>query len=145
MKEIVLENKQESLNIIENFVEEICEGLNISNTFLGNMLIAITEVVSLIEEQNSMVKVYFSSDDKKFSFVFSDFSKDLELDFLKENTRNNKNENSIFMINALCDDVQVDYTNRKIILEFINAGVDEIISIHRKEYLSKYLNQKIKV
>ena len=149
MKEIILKNNGQSLNLIEAFVEDICDGVNISNTFLGNILIAISEIVGIIESQNSSVKISFYKKNKKFIFEFSEFDRNINLGILMENENlkleNPELENSLFMINALCDDVKLDEKQHKIILEFVNAGVDEVISLHRKKYLSKYLNQRIKV
>jgi hypothetical protein len=148
MKSIVLNNPKDSLNKIESFVEDICEGLNISNTFLGNMLIAISEVVSLIEAQNSGVKIGFINEKKSFTFVFKDLKSDIDFNFdigTKEGLESSPIEDSIFMINALCDDLKFDGNKNQIRLSFLNAGVDEIVSRHRKDYLSKYLNQQIKV
>ncbi len=149
MKSIVLNNSKDSLNKIESFVEDICEGLNISNTFLGNMLIALSEIVSLIEDQDSGVKITFENEKKSFKFTFDELKEDIDLDFdINSNKGNeiyNPIEDSIFMINALCDDLKFDVTKNRIILSFLNAGVDEIVSKHRKDYLSNYLNQQIKV
>ena len=148
MKSIVLNNPKDSLNRIESFVEDICEGLNISNTFLGNMLIAISEVVSLIEAQKSGVKIKFVNEKKSFSFVFEDLNSDIDFNFgkvAKDGSDASQIEDSIFMINALCDDLKFDGNKNKIVLSFLNAGVDEVVSKHRKDYLSKYLNQQIKV
>ena len=150
MSTIVLKNRNESLNRIESFVEHICKGFNINETFLGNMIIAVSEVVNIIEAKNLGVKISFKNEQKKFSFVFKDFSKELDLaifisdrELLTETL--SETENSLFMINALCDDLIIDSIERVIVLTFINEGVEEILSRHRKNYLNKYLNQQLKV
>ena len=150
MSTIVLKDSNESLNRIESFVEYICEGFNINEYFLGNMIIAITEVVNIIEAESPGVHITFKNELKKFSFIFSDFSNEIDLTlFTKDNEVLTEaipeRENSLFMINALCDDLLIDIMGRKIVLTFINEGVDETLSKHRKNYLNKYLNQQLKV
>lgn len=150
MSTIVLKDSNESLNRIESFVEYICEGFNINEYFLGNMIIAITEVVNIIEAESPGVHITFKNELKKFSFIFSDFSNEIDLTlFTKDNDILSEaiaeRENSLFMINALCDDLIIDIKGRKIVLTFINEGVDETLSSHRKNYLNNYLNQQLKV
>ncbi|PKP35216.1 MAG: hypothetical protein CVU00_03290 [Bacteroidetes bacterium HGW-Bacteroidetes-17] len=150
MSTIVLKNSNESLNRIESFVEYICEGFNINETFLGNMIIAVTEVVNIIEAENPGVQITFENEQKKFSFIFSNFSKEIDLALFTDannvlNEAITDRENSLFMINALCDDLIIDIKGRKIVLTFINEGVDETLSSHRKNYLNNYLNQQLKV
>jgi len=150
MKTIVLKNSKESLNRIESFVEHICEGFNINDTFLGNMIIAITEVVNIINAENTGVNISFENELKKFSFIFSDFTKDVDLTIFTSDEEMltdaiTDKENSLFMVNALCDDLMIDREKRMIVVAFINEGVNEILSKHRKNYLNKYLNQQLKV
>jgi len=150
MSTIVLKDSNESLNRIESFVEYICEGFNINEYLLGNMIIAVTEVVNILEAECPGVHITFKNELKKFSFIFSDFSNEIDLTlFTKDNDILSEaivdRENSLFMINALCDDLIIDIMRRKIVLTFINEGVDEALSKHRKNYLNKYLNQQLKV
>ncbi len=150
MNVIELKNGQGSLNKIESFIEEICDKFNIGDTFLGNLLIAISEVVNIVEKQNSDVSISFQKQSKKFLFEFSNFSKNFNLDYLNITNKKigdvtSEIEDSLFMINALCDDLIIDKQKSKIVVAFLNTGVDEVISNHRKEYLSNFLNQRIKV
>jgi len=150
MNTITLKNSSANLNRIESFVEQICEGFNINDTFLGNMIIAITEVINIIEVENAEMSITFQNQQKKFFFIFSDFSEELDLDLFTNDKvmlddAISETENSLFMINALCDDLIIDKRERKIVLTFVNEGVDDILSRHRKNYLNKYLNQHLKV
>ncbi len=150
MRVIQLKNQKDSLNKVESFVEEICDEFNLGNTFLGNMLIAITEVVNIIECQNSDVQISFTNDLKKFLFTFSEFSKKLNPDYFKGTQIdklhiNTEMEDSLLMINALCDDLYFDEKKNKLILTFLNPGIEDEVSKHRKEYLSNFLNQRIQV
>ncbi len=150
MNEIKLKYGQGSLNKIESFVEEICDEFNIGDTFLGNILIAVTEMVNIIEGQKSDVTISFLSESQKFLFKFYHFSKRINFQFFEESTDKNQSgenefQDSLFMINALCDDLILDKNENLITLSFLNVGVDENISMHRKKYLNNYLNQRIKV
>ena len=150
MNVIELKNSQNSLNKIESFIEGICDDLNIGDTFLGNMLIAITELVNIIENQNSDITISFSTEPKKFLFKFSILSDKFNFDTLKEGekievAKGADLDDSLFMINALCDDLVIESEKNLVTLVFINPGINDEISNHRKKYLSNFLNQRIKV
>ena len=149
-KEIYFKSYKESLNQIEYFIETICDEHIISNTFLGNMSIAISEMISLFDNYSSGGTLRFEQKNKELGFIFIDFSENVDLkrfDILKEAdySLNTEIERSIFMINALSDDLQIDSEKRCIKLMFINEGVEKDLTDHRKRYLNKYLNQKIRV
>jgi len=114
------------------------------------MIIAVSEVVNIIEAKNLGVKISFKNEQKEFSFVFEDFSNELDLTLFSNDRElltetRSETDNSLFMINALCDDLIVDSIERVIVLTFINEGVAEKLSRHRKNYLNNYLNQQLKV
>lgn len=44
-KELKISSSKESLTKVENFVEEICEAYYITNSYYGNILVAILEAV----------------------------------------------------------------------------------------------------
>lgn len=150
MSTIVLKDSNEDLNRIESFVEHICEGFNISDTFLGNMIIAITELLNIIETNNQDIKINFKNEENKFLFIFMNFSDSVDLNLFSiegeiPTETNAEKDNSLFMINALCDDLIINLKERNITMTFIKEGVDAILSSHRKNYLNKYLHQQIKV
>ena len=149
MNVIELNNKN-SLNKIESFIEGICDDQNIGDTLLGNMLIAISELVNIIENQNSDITIGFSTEPKKFLFKFDIHLKNFKFGSLneidpKKASTNPDLDDSLFMINALCDDLIVEAERSIITLVFINPGVKDEVSNHRKKYLNNFLNQRIKV
>lgn len=144
MNVIELNNDHNSLNKIESFIEAICDEKNIGETFLGNILIAISELVNIIESQKSDVRISFLNEPKKFLFKFSNLSDNFKFSAFKP-SNNSDIDDSLFMINALCDDLEIDYESNSITLTFLNTGVDDEVSNHRKAYLSKFLNQRIRV
>lgn len=150
MLEVKFKNYEESLNNVESFVDEICDNLNLNHTFYGNIIIAITEVINLLGKYGSGGRIIFSNLKKELSFKFLELSENLKMEELFEvkdskNDLNSDIERSIFMIKALCDNLEIDRDNKELRIIFNNSGVDTTISKHRKDFLKKYLEQKIDI
>ncbi len=143
-----ISNKEINLNEIENFIEDICDRYNIRNSFQGNVIIAITELVSIVINLRGEGKLVFENRKNEFSFkfvidsisadmnsVFSKNQKDLKID--------SDYEKSVFLIMGLCDDFKIDEESSSISISFKKEGVEKEITSHRKEYLKNYLGKTI--
>lgn len=150
MQEVTFKNYDESLNHVESFVDEICDNLNLNHTIYGNIIIALTEVINLLSQYGSEGKIIFSNIKEELSFKFIDLSENLKIDELFElrdakSELNSDIERSIFMIKALCDNLEINREKKELRIIFNNSGVDTSISQHRKDFLNKYLEQKIDI
>ncbi|MCP4551156.1 MAG: hypothetical protein GY834_03745 [Bacteroidetes bacterium] len=151
MQEITFKNYNESLNHVESFVDEICDNLNLNHPFYGNIIIALTEVINLLGQHGSEGRIIFSKYKDELSFRFLGLSESLKMDKLFEikdsvEELSSDIERSTFMIKALCDNLEINKESRELRVIFNNSGgVDTSISQHRKDFLNKYLEQKIDI
>lgn len=148
MKSIFYTSSQNSLNEIEYFVDEICEEYNLSNSLYGNILISITESIKILEKYSKQGRISFHGNKSSLKFTFDSF-KQIEgaesiFDYKEGNTDLSSDpDKSIFMVNALSDDLIIDRENEQIICVFKNKGKEAEISKHRKDFLKKYLNEEV--
>lgn len=148
MKSIFYTSAQHSLNEIEYFVDEICEEYNLSNSLYGNILISITESIKILEKYSKHGRISFRGNQKSLKFTFDSF-KQIEgaksiFDYQDGNSDlASDSDKSIFMVNALSDNLIIDRENKRIICVFKNEGKEAKISKHRKEFLKKYLNEEV--
>lgn len=148
MYDLKIPKREMNLNEIENFIDGICERYNIRNTFQGNLMIAITEIVTIVTKLGGDGTLIFENLKSEFSFqlrinsasveIMSIFSKD------KKNVKiESDHEKSIFLIMGLCDDFKIDEKESSISIYFKKEGIEKELSSHRKEYLKNYLGKAI--
>ena len=148
MNYLKISKQQNNLNNVENFVEDICDSFNIKNLFHGNVIMALSEIVSIVTKLGGEGKLTFENKNEFFVFkcqidsisknitdIFNDKDSNLELE--------SDYEKSIFLIMALCDDFVIEENNSTITLVFKKDAIENDISNHRKEYLSNYLGKTI--
>jgi len=143
-----ISNKEINLNEIENFLEDICDRYNFRNSFHGNVIIAITELVSIVTNLGGEGKLVFENLENEllFRYKIDSISADINSIFSKEqNTYKIESdyEKSIFLIMGLCDDFKIDEESTSISISFKKEGVEKEITSHRKEYLKNYLGKTI--
>jgi hypothetical protein len=137
-----------NLNEIENFIEGICDRYNIRNSFQGNVIIAITEMVSIVTNLGGEGKLIFENLENDFSFKYeiNSISAEINTIFAKGKMSlaiESDYEKSVFLIMGLCDDFKIDEDISTISIAFKKEGIENEISSHRKEYLKNYLGKTI--
>src|SRR5271157_6026799 len=116
VKELKISSSKESLTKVESFVEEICEAYYITNSYYGNILVAILESVknAIIHgnknNPDKLVRISFKSIQNGLCFRISDQGKGFDFrnvqnpldaeDSLAENVGK-----GIFLIRSLADHV----------------------------------------
>lgn len=143
-----ISNQEINLNEIENFIDELCETHKIRNSFQGNVIIAITEMVSIVTKLKGEGKLIFENLENEFSFKYEIDSISSDINSLFSDNKLSLNmetdyEKSIFLIMGLCDDFKIDEKNSCISISFKKEGINKGISSHRKEYLKNYLGKAI--
>lgn len=143
-----ISKKEINLNEIENFIEDICDRYNIRNSFQGNIIIAITELVSIVTNLGGEGKLVFENHKNEllFRYKIDSISADINSIFSKEQNAfkiESDYEKSIFLIMGLCDDFKIDEKSSSISISFKKEGVEKEITSHRKEYLKNYLGKTI--
>lgn len=140
--------KPGSIRDIESFVDTICDQLFINNTYYGNILMATTELFNYLLENNHHedISVAYNSDYKTMAISFqyidlqliSKLTGKIDIDQIL----NQSNEQNIFLIQSLVDNISME-NNDTISLEFDISALHNEIYNHRASVLHKYFsNQK---
>jgi len=143
-----ISKKEISINEIENFIDGIYKNHTIRNSFQGNVIIAITEMVSIVTNLGGEGKLIFQNLKNEFSFKYEIDSISANINSLFSNNEVNlemdsEYEKSIFLIMGLCDDLKIDEKTSSISITFKKDGIGKEITSHRKEYLENYLGKAI--
>ena len=148
MNTLKISKKKVSLNEIENFIDDICDNHYIQNSIQGNLIIAITEMVSIVTNIGGDGKLIFENKKNDFSFKYEFDSIPADIDtIISKEQKNSKMESdyekSIFLIMGLCDDLNIDKVDSSISVTFKKAEIEKELTSHRKEYLKTYLGKTI--
>lgn len=144
---------EDSINQVERFVDRICDQLFINDTYFGNILMSLTEMINLARsgQSKSSLKIFYNTDYQKLKLTFEPidseviklFDQKIEL----ENILDSDNHRSIFLIHKLTDDLQKE-DDRSISLFFDIGALHNSIYEDRKSKLQAFLKagktQKVK-
>lgn len=148
MKSVFYKSNENCLNEIEYFVDNICEEFNLSNSLYGNILIAITEAITLLEKSTHQGEIAFAVNKEDLIFTFKNFKQIEGVDSIFESKNgiidlSSRPDKSLFMVSALSDDLIINRETHQITCVFKNKGRNVKISKHRKDFLKRYLNQEV--
>ncbi len=151
-KKIAFESTSENIHLVEKFVEEISNEYNITRTYFGNILIAITEAIeNAIKHGNNnnpekKVVLSFNSESDGLSFTIEDEGKGFDFENVPDPTEiNNSNEKEgrgIYLIKTLADEVKFEGNGSKISLQFNIASINQKTAEDRIKHLQMYSNKK---
>ncbi|OFX77522.1 MAG: hypothetical protein A2X12_10770 [Bacteroidetes bacterium GWE2_29_8] len=132
-----LESKIENVNIIEKFINEICDYYHISSTYYGNILLAITEAFNnavvhgnKLDEEKS-VTISFANTDNKITFTVIDEGKGFDFCNIPDPTdpkNENYNHTGLFIIKSLSDGIQFCNNGNTIEISF------NLLPINQEKY-----------
>lgn len=152
-KEIRILSNSESLTKVETFVDEICEDYYITNSYYGNILMAILEAVknAIIhgnkKKPEKLVRLSFKSvpnglcftiKDQGDGFDFRNIPSPIEVgDSLTENIGK-----GIFLIRSLAD--QVSYNSKGNVVEiiFFISSINQETTLNRISQIHRYFNKQ---
>ena len=152
-KELKIPSSNESLTKVENFVDEICEAYYITNSYYGNILMAILETVKNAilhgnkNDPGKQVKITFKSvpnglcftiKDQGDGFNFRNIPNPIEAaDGLAENAGK-----GIFLIRSLAD--QVSYNSKGNVVEvvFFISTINQETTLNRISQIHRYFNKQ---
>lgn len=134
---------------VERFIEEICDKHNISNTYFGNISIALMEAVeNAIKHGNEnneekKVTIMFNAKKGKLKFIIKDEGEGFNYKNIKDptditNDTSGEEGRGIYMIKALADEVSFNEEGNAITLKFALKGIDELKAKERGDKLKKY-------
>ena len=152
-KELKISSTNESMTRVENFVDEVCEAYYITNSYYGNILVAILEAVKnaiLHGNKNNpekQVKISFKSVPNGLCFTIRDQGEGF-------NFRNVPNPidvpdgqagtvgKGIFLIRTLAD--QVSYNSKGNIVEivFFISTINQETTLNRISQMQRYFSKQ---
>jgi serine/threonine-protein kinase RsbW len=146
-------SKRENINLVEKFVEEICDIYNINNTYFGNILLALTEAVeNAIIHGNKMnitknVSLHFESGPKGLVFEVCDEGNGFDYSNIPDptdlNVKFNENTgNGIFLIKSLADEVFFHDKGRRLQIIFHISSINKQIASERVKKLKQFNQEK---
>lgn len=147
LRELKLESKIENLNIVQKFIEDICDENNINNTFFGNISIAITEAVknAMLHGNKSnaekIVYLQFRQNDGSLVFVIKDEGNGFDLKSIPDPTEVEFSESKgtgIFLMTSLADGVIFTNNGSTVEISFEIASINHNIALGRIQKLQSY-------
>lgn len=141
-----------NINLVERFIDEICDEYNISNTYFGNILVTLTESVKNAivfgnhENPKKKVKVKFEANQGYLSFSVSDEGKGYER--IKgnnpEDLYNQEEEggNGLYLINKLSDKVKYYNKGSMVELIFYISSLNLQLLVERVNKVNNYFKDK---
>jgi serine/threonine-protein kinase RsbW len=152
-KELKISSTRESLTKVENFVEEICDAYYITNSYYGNILLAILEAVknAIIHGNKNnpakQVKICFKSIQNGLCFRISDQGKGFDFKNVKNplEAEDGLIENvgkGIFLIRSLADHVSYNSKGNVVEIVFLISSINQETTLNRISQLNKYFNKQ---
>ena len=152
-KELRIPSSNESMTRVENFVDEVCEAYYITNSYYGNILVAILEAVknAILHGNKSnpekQVKISFKSvpnglcftiRDQGEGFNFRDVPNPIEV----ADNQTDKIGKGIFLIRTLAD--QVSYNSKGNIVEivFFISTINQETTLNRISQMQRYFSKQ---
>ncbi len=130
---------------IEFLIEEICNELNLNDSYFGNLIVAVltaTNCFEHCEQTNRIGKIKIEVSKKGRGLIFN-FIADKEIkrlccfeDEIEESKIKSDNDKNAFVIRKLSDKIEKTDKNIKLIFEISNA-IDNSVD-NRKTELDKY-------
>lgn len=147
-RQIIVESSVGNLHKVEQFVEYIADEFNISNTYFGNVLIAVTEaVINAIEhgnnkEQSKKVLVEFGQEPRGLVFKISDEGKGFDFASIPDPTDITQTTQNIgrglFLMKSLADEMKFENNGTSVELVFYVSSINSELSLRRIEQLKIY-------
>lgn len=137
-RKLEFSSRIENINIIEQFIDEICEQYSVGEEIYGNVLIALTEAVNNAishgnrRDPDKMVDFTFKPSPSELVFVIEDEGPGFDYDNLPDPTSpeniEQPNGRGVFLMKHLADAVIFDETGSRVELKFEHAVPAELAS-----------------
>ena len=138
-----------NINLLENFIDEICDEYRINNTYFGNILISLVETVknAIIygnkKDPNKKVTIKFEPNPKYLSFFVKDEGNGFDYKDAYNPEDNIYRNNTVFgkglyLIKTLTDKVRFNKRGSQIELIFYISSVNLEITANRITKVGTY-------
>lgn len=149
---IKLKSQLSEIHKIESFIEKLCEQYQLTTTYYGNILIAITEAVSnaILHgnklNQNKNVIITFEYLSNGFRFLVEDEGEGFDYVNFPDPTDISKEitGRGIYLIRALADDVEFTNRGTTIMVDFSIENFNRDIVMKRINKLRNFSRQNQK-
>jgi serine/threonine-protein kinase RsbW len=152
-KELKVYSSNESLAKVENFVDEICEAYYITNSYYGNILMAILEAVknAILHGNKSnpekLVKINFRSIPNGLCFTIKDQGEGFNFRNIPNpiEVTDEQAENvgkGIFLIRSLADQVSYNSKGNVIEIVFFISSINQETTLNRISQIHQYFNKQ---
>lgn len=152
-KELRIASRMENLNQVERFVEEICDAYYITNSYFGNILLAIEEAVkNAIIHGNKLnpakeVLLTFSSQASSLCFTVADQGDGFNTTQLPDPLAADDSaiENTgkgIFLIRSLADQMEFNPAGNQVEIRFFISSLYHETTLNRISQLNKYFQKQ---
>jgi len=152
-RELKISSNSDCLAKVENFIDEICETYYITNSYYGNILMAILEAVknAIIHgnESNASkeVRITFKSISNGLCFTIKDQGKGFDFHNIpspvdENNGFSERTGKGIFLIRSLAD--KVSYNNKGNVVEiiFFISSLNQETTLDRISQIHHYFNKQ---
>jgi len=152
-KELSIPSNIENLTRVEQFVDEICETYYITNSYYGNILMAILEAVKNAivhgnkNDRRKKVKISFKSIpdglcftvvDQGEGFDFRNIPNPLETDESQEESVGK----GIFLIRSLADKISYNSKGNRVEIIFSISSINQETSLNRISQVHRYFSKQ---
>jgi serine/threonine-protein kinase RsbW len=152
-KEIRIPSSSESLSMVENFVDEICEAYYITNSYYSNILIAILEGVKNAilhgnkKNPEKQVKLSFKSVPNGLCFTIKDQGDGFNFRNVPSpiEAAEGQTENvgkGIFLICSLADQVSYNSKGNVVEIVFFISSINQETTLNRISQVHRYFNKQ---
>lgn len=152
-KELHIASRIENLNQVERFVEEICDAYYITNSYFGNILLAIEEAVkNAIVHGNKLdpgkeVLLTFTSQANCLCFTVADQGEGFNIHQLPDpltvdDTAIEHTGKGIFLIRSLADQMEFSPAGNQVEIKFFISSLYHETTLNRIAQLNQYFQKQ---
>ncbi len=149
-KKLVFKSEIKNLNVVQEFVEEISDQYNVTNTYFGNILVAVTEAAknAIIhgnkEDTNKEVVISYTYSKGLLRFCLQDEGEGFNYDDIPDPVVSDNSEKGLYLIRSLSDDVIFRNSGSTIELSFNIKGIGQKDLANRQSLFEDYAEEKKK-
>ncbi len=150
-RHIRIDAKENNINKLEAFIEQICDDFHIYDAYFGNIMasnsLALEMCMEVRGNKNFSIDIFFASKPSGmfFNIKLYDYFLDIvkHYDKIKDKGLNDidafaDDSHRMMMIKLLCDEVIINDKEESIELIFYITGINEQLTNQRIELLEKY-------
>lgn len=148
-KELKFSSLQRNISQVGKFIEEICVDNYISQSYFGNIMLAIEEAVknAIIhgnkEDCNKQVTIVFERKRGTLSFTIEDEGEGFNHQEIPNPLDSDDAKgNGIFLIRSLADKVSYNSTGNQVELTFTISSINQETTLNRISQLKSYFNRQ---